>query len=150
MYCGNGNFTLPLARNFRQVLATETAGLAVDFAQRSAKEAEVENVTFARLSSKEAAKALRLGEAPARTGVDLDRFDFQTVFVDPPRAGLDSYGRDVVRRFPRCVYVSCCPERLAADLEELPEHEVTAAAFFDQFPYTEHAEVAVILQKRAS
>lgn len=150
LHCGNGNFTLPLSANFREVVATETVKQPTKFARQCAREAGVENVKFVRLCAAEASMALKRDREFTRlanAGVDLDALDLRTVFVDPPRQGLDEPGLDVVRRFPRCLYVSCCPEKLLADLENLPDYEVTTAAFFDQFPYTEHAEVAVVLER---
>lgn len=158
LHCGNGNFTLPLAANFRRVLATESVRTPLRFAEESAKEAGVTNVSFARLSSQEVEKALRGTRTFRRltdAGLALEDFDLDimgagsagTVLVDPPRCGLDAGGQAVLGHARRGIYISCNPESLATDLENMPEHHVTAAALFDQFPFTDHAEVGVVLEK---
>ena len=74
----------------------------------------------------------------------------RTLFVDPPRAGLDATCRKLAATFDRVVYVSCNPQTLARDLEELrATHAVTQVAAFDQFPYTPHLEAGVLLERRA-
>lgn len=51
-------------------------------------------------------------------------------------------------QFDEVLYVSCNPAKLAQDLSNLPDHKIAAAALFDQFPWTGHAEVAVKLVRR--
>ena len=73
----------------------------------------------------------------------------RTLFVAPPRAGLDATCRELAATFDHVVYVSCNPETLARDLAELSAtHEVTRLAAFDQFPYTPHLESGVVLVRR--
>ncbi|MRI83511.1 MAG: tRNA (uridine(54)-C5)-methyltransferase TrmA [Nitratiruptor sp.] len=148
LYCGSGNFTLPLARNFEAVLATEIAKSSIQAAKEAAKLNGVENVTFARLSSQEMAQALgRKRQFKRLDGVDLD--GFSTLFVDPPRCGLDPATLQVATHFNQIIYISCNPETLLRDLEVLQEAGFKAEelAFFDQFPYTEHLEVGVFLRR---
>ena len=81
--------------------------------------------------------------------IDLGTYDFQTVFVDPPRAGMDVESCAMVQRFDRILYVSCNPNTLRDNLEQLyPTHRVTQFALFDQFPYTQHIEAGVLLERR--
>ena len=55
----------------------------------------------------------------------------------------------MARTFETVVYVSCNPETLADDIEQLSHtHDVTHAAVFDQFPYPRHCEAGVLLKKR--
>lgn len=63
-------------------------------------------------------------------------------------AGLDEHSIALARTFDEVLYVSCNPAKLAQDLEQLPNHKIAAAALFDQFPWTQHAEVAVKLVRR--
>ncbi|OZA17473.1 MAG: hypothetical protein B7X85_05060 [Thiotrichales bacterium 17-46-47] len=71
------------------------------------------------------------------------------MLVDPPRAGLDELTRALTQRFDIIVYISCNPETLARDIATWQEtHELTRAAVFDQFPYTHHIEVGVVLQRK--
>ena len=84
-------------------------------------------------------------------GGSLDKWAFGGVLVDPPRAGLDASTRLLVQGYPRIVYISCNPDSLQRDLEAgLGEtHVITHSAVFDQFPYTRHTEVGVVLASRA-
>jgi len=83
-------------------------------------------------------------------GVDLRSYDLKTVLVDPPRAGLDEDTRRLVAGFETLIYISCNPQTLARDLEDLCKtHRVVSAALFDQFPYTPHMEAGVILRPRS-
>ena len=71
------------------------------------------------------------------------------VLVDPPRCGLDADTRRLVARYTHILYVSCNPDALHADLQELARsHEVTRFAVFDHFAYTAHLECGVCLRKR--
>ena len=79
--------------------------------------------------------------------MDFDRL--HTLFVDPPRAGLDETCRGLAAKFEKVVYVSCNPETLARDLSELATtHDIVRLAAFDQFPYTPHLEAGVVLEKK--
>jgi len=73
-----------------------------------------------------------------------------TLFVDPPRAGLDRATLALAERFSSVIYVSCNPLTLADNLQVLDAtHSVTHLALFDQFPYTPHMECAVLLRHRS-
>lgn len=150
LYCGNGNFTLPLSTRFRRVLATELAKRSVHAAQENLRMNGVDNVTLVRLASEEVTQALTgVREFRRLQGIDLAGFEFDTVFVDPPRAGLDPATLELVRGYPRILYISCNPETLAANLTQLNStHQVTRCALFDQFPYTHHMEAGVLLERR--
>jgi tRNA (uracil-5-)-methyltransferase len=72
-----------------------------------------------------------------------------TVFVDPPRAGLDPATLECVRRFDTILYISCNPNTLRANLQALASsHSVSHFALFDQFPYTAHIECGVVLKRQ--
>lgn len=83
-------------------------------------------------------------------GIELGDYNCETIFVDPPRSGLDDETVKMVQAYPRILYISCNPETLCANLATLQEtHQVTRLALFDQFPYTHHMECGVLLEKRA-
>ncbi|MCO8048144.1 tRNA (uridine(54)-C5)-methyltransferase TrmA [Acinetobacter towneri] len=151
LYCGNGNFTLPLSTRFRRVLATELAKSSVYAAQWNIEQNQIENIQVARLSAEEFTQAYN-GEREFRrlqeANIDLASYDFDTVFVDPPRAGIDDATLKLLQRFKRIIYISCNPDTLHDNLKTLCQsHKVTKFALFDQFPYTHHVESAVLLEK---
>ncbi|MTJ02596.1 tRNA (uridine(54)-C5)-methyltransferase TrmA [Idiomarina piscisalsi] len=152
LYCGNGNFTLPLAENFQRILATEISKSSVASARKSAELNDITNVTVVRMSAEEFTEALS-GERTSRRAeeADIKSFDCRTVLVDPPRAGLDSETLKMVSAYSRIIYISCNPETLIENLDYLTKtHDVTAAAMFDQFPYTDHVETGVILEVKTN
>ncbi|WP_372876350.1 tRNA (uridine(54)-C5)-methyltransferase TrmA [Pseudomonas sp.] len=150
LYCGNGNFTLPLASRVRKVLATEISKSSVNAALANLADNGVDNVTLVRLSAEELTEALNEVRPFRRlAGIDLKSYDFGSVFVDPPRAGMDPDTCELTRRFERILYISCNPETLAANIAQLGDtHRVTRCALFDQFPYTHHMEAGVLLSRR--
>ena len=150
LYCGNGNFTLPLATRVRKVLATEISKTSVNAALTNLADNGVNNVELVRLSAEELTQALN-DVRPFRrlAGIDLKSYAFGSVFVDPPRAGMDPDTCELTRRFERILYISCNPETLAANIAQLSDtHKVTRSALFDQFPYTHHMEAGVLLERR--
>jgi tRNA (uracil-5-)-methyltransferase len=150
LYCGNGNFTLPLATRVSKVLATEISKTSVNAALSNLQDNSVDNVTLVRLSAEELTQALN-DVRPFRRlqGVDLKSYDFGSVFVDPPRAGMDPDTCELTRRFDRILYISCNPETLAANIAQLHDtHRIERCAMFDQFPYTHHMESGVLLVRR--
>jgi len=153
LYCGIGNFTIPLATLFRRVLATEVSKVATRAAIDNLALNEVDNVEFARLSAEEMTLALAGARSFRRLAAlkhPLEDYDLRTVFVDPPRAGLDSGTLSLVTGFDEILYISCNPLTLIDNLKTLTEtHVIEALAFFDQFPYTPHLECGVHLKRRA-
>ena len=150
LYCGNGNFTLPLATRVRKVLATEISKSSVNAALANLADNDVDNVTLVRLSAEELTQALN-NVRPFRRlqGIDLASYNFGTVFVDPPRAGMDPDTCELTRRFERILYISCNPETLAANIAQLHDtHRISRCALFDQFPFTHHMESGVLLERR--
>lgn len=150
LYCGNGNFSIALAGNFNRVLATELASPSVEAAQFNIKENNIKNLQIIRMSAEEFSEALKgTREFNRLKGINLKDYDCETIFVDPPRAGLDDLTLSMVKEYPRIVYISCNPETLRANLDVLIKtHKIERFALFDQFPYTEHMESGVYLTLR--
>ena len=150
LYCGNGNFTLPLATRVRKVLATEISKTSVNAALHNLEDNGVDNVTLVRLSAEELTEALNEVRPFRRLqGIDLKSYQFGSVFVDPPRAGMDPDTCELTRRFDQILYISCNPETLAANIAQLDDtHRIERCALFDQFPYTHHMESGVLLVRR--
>lgn len=153
LYCGNGNFSIALADQFRSVLATEISKSSVASAQFNLADNGVENCQIIRMSSEEFTEALtgvREFKRLQQQGIDLQQYDFSTVLVDPPRAGLDDGTLALIARYERIMYISCNPHTLADNLVQLAKtHQVHAVALFDQFPYTDHIETGIYAIKRA-
>ncbi|KPQ27724.1 tRNA (uridine(54)-C5)-methyltransferase TrmA [Halomonas sp. HL-93] len=150
LYCGNGNFTIALAANFRRVLATEISRTSVASANVNLAANGVTNAQVARMSAEEFALALK-GEKTGRRVAEmaLESYDFSTVLVDPPRAGLDEQSCRQLSEYAQIVYISCNPVTLAENLNQLTHtHEIVRFALFDQFPFTDHCECGVWLTRR--
>lgn len=150
LYCGNGNFSLALARNFNRVLATEIAKPSVASAQYNIAANEIDNVQIIRMSAEEFTQAMNgVREFRRLEGIDLKSYQCETIFVDPPRSGLDADTVKMVQAYPRILYISCNPQTLCENLEVLSEtHNVSRLALFDQFPYTHHMECGVWLTRK--
>lgn len=151
LYCGNGNFTIALAPYFERVLATEVSKSSVQAANYNLTANGIDNVVLVRMASDEISAALaRVRPFERMKAVDLDAYRFSTIFVDPPRAGLDAATVELARGFERILYISCNPVTLKENVAALQSsHEVRAAAVFDQFPYTHHLECGLLLTRRA-
>lgn len=149
-YCGNGNFSIALAQNFRKVLATEIAKASVYSAQYNIAVNEIDNLIIARLSAAEFTSAIKKEREFNRLqGINLDDYQCQTVLVDPPRAGIDSDTINILKSYNTIIYISCNPLSLRDNLQQLIEtHNIKHFAMFDQFPYTDHVESGVVLHKK--
>ncbi|MCL2891856.1 tRNA (uridine(54)-C5)-methyltransferase TrmA [Brenneria tiliae] len=150
LYCGNGNFSLALARNFDRVLATEIAKPSVAAAQYNIAANHIDNVQIIRMAAEEFTQAINgVRQFKRLQGIDLTGYRCETIFVDPPRSGLDVETLRLVQAYPRILYISCNPETLCHNLQTLAEtHQISRLALFDQFPYTHHMECGVLLERR--
>ncbi len=151
LYCGNGNFSLALAKNFRRVLATELAKPSVQSAQYNIAANNIDNVQIIRMSAEEFTQAIN-GEREFRRlqdqGVTLSDYQCNTIFVDPPRAGMDDETCKMVQGYDRILYISCNPKTLVENLQRLSQtHRISRCALFDQFPFTHHTEAGVWLER---
>ncbi|ASB01917.1 tRNA (uridine(54)-C5)-methyltransferase TrmA [Proteus mirabilis] len=150
LYCGNGNFSLALARNFKRVLATEIAKPSVHAAQYNIAMNHIDNVKIIRMSAEDFTQAMNgVREFKRLEGINLQDYQCETIFVDPPRSGLDEKTVELVKNYSRILYISCNPQTLCQNLEMLIKtHKISKLALFDQFPYTHHMECGVLLEKR--
>lgn len=149
LYCGGGNFTIPLSTKFRKVLATEISKTSIKSALRNCSLNKIESISFIRMSAEDFVQALNKVRAFNRLkDINLDHYEFDTIFMDPPRSGLDDTTRNLAKDFENIIYISCNPETLHRDLEELTKtHKIEKFALFDQFAFTNHIESGVILRK---
>ncbi len=141
LFCGLGNFTLPLARRCAEVTGLEVADNLLERAAANARDNGVNNVLF------EAADLY--GEAIGERW-PAGRFDL--VLLDPPRSGAGPVLAHIAATGARRVlYVSCNPETLAQDARVLvTEHgyELAAAGAMDMFPQTTHIEAMALFERR--
>ena len=150
LYCGNGNFTVALAPLFARVLATEVSTSSVLAARYNLAANGLDNVAVVRLSSEDLSAALA-GSKTFRElhGIALNDYRFSTLFVDPPRSGLDAQTLELASGFDHILYISCNPQSLQDNVSALQAtHDIVAAAVFDQFPYTHHLESGLLLKRR--
>lgn len=151
LYCGLGTFTLPLSRHFDHVLATEISKVSVRAAQHNIDDNQCTNITVGRMSAEDFSAGWRSGEGRRIAQYRLPDYSFSTVFVDPPRAGLDAGTVALVRQFRYILYISCNPATLRDNVEALSDtHQVRRLALFDQFPYTDHREAGILLERRTT
>jgi 23S rRNA (uracil1939-C5)-methyltransferase len=139
LYCGLGNFTLPLARRAAAVLGIEGDAALV---QRARHNAHMNGLSNAHFVAADLTQTLALN-APYLAG------GFSQVVLDPPRAGALDVMPTIAHLAPRKVaYISCHPGSLARDIAVLV-HEfgfsLRAAGVLDMFPHTAHVESLAVL-----
>jgi len=135
LYCGTGTIALALAPYADRVAGVEMQADAVENARRNAEDNGIEHATFFTGDVADVLESDRFREA-------FDAVDL--VVVDPPRAGLQPDARDQVdgAGAPGLVYVSCNPEALARDLDDLVDrgYQIEKIQPIDMFPQTYHVE----------
>ncbi len=141
LYCGLGNFTLPLARRAAAVAGVEGEAGLIGRARANARANGIENAEF---------HVGDLSVAPDRT-IPWMRGPYDAVLLDPPRVGAREVLSAVAHLAPRrVVYISCHTGSLARDLGVLT-HELgfrlRAAGVLDMFPHTTHVESVAVLDR---
>jgi 23S rRNA (uracil1939-C5)-methyltransferase len=137
LYCGMGNFSLPLARRCRRLVGIEDFPVSIEKARANAALNKITNASF---EVADAAAYLSRSQQP-----------FDLVLLGPPRTGA---GREVVQsllRNPprRIVFVSCDPLTLVRDLGPLfgQGYRLVNSRPFDLFPQTYHLESVTLLER---
>ncbi|GLZ88178.1 23S rRNA (uracil(1939)-C(5))-methyltransferase RlmD [Metapseudomonas resinovorans] len=138
LFCGLGNFALPLARQVREVVAVEGVDAMVQRARGNAAANGLENVHFFQADlSNPLADASWAGQG------------FDAVLLDPPRDGAFEAVRQIAATgAKRVVYVSCNPATLARDSAELVKqgYQLKKAGILDMFPQTAHVEAMALFE----
>ncbi len=140
LFCGLGNFSLPLARRAGQVIGVEGEAGLVARARANAERNGLANCRFhvADLTT-DFSNAPWLGQ--------VDR-----LLLDPPRSGALEIAKRLNKLRPqRIVYVSCDPATLARDCEEIVHHQgyrLLSAGVMDMFPHTAHVESMAVFERR--
>jgi 23S rRNA (uracil1939-C5)-methyltransferase len=133
LFCGLGNFTLPLARGVREVAGVEGDAGLVQRARDNARHNGIDNAQF---------HAADLAQDLRSHGWMREGFD--RLLLDPPRSGADVVLKQLpLKGLQRIVYVSCHPASLARDAGYLVNErgwKLRAAGVMDMFPHTAHVE----------
>lgn len=142
LFCGLGNFTLPLARRASEVVGVEGDEALVRHARRNAALNQLDNAVF---------------EQADLTQTELKDYPwaakgFNKILLDPPRSGaFEVLPQLAALGAEKLVYVSCNPATLARDAGELVSqhgYKLDAAGIMDMFPHTSHVESIAVFSKR--
>ena len=140
LFCGLGNFTLPIARRAGRVVGVEGDAALVARARANATANRIGNTEFAAadLSTAQA-------HAPWVTR------DYDKILLDPPRSGAAAVLEYLPRKTAqRVVYISCHPGSLARDAGTLVQRyglRLAAAGVMDMFPHTAHVESIALFER---
>lgn len=140
LFCGLGNFTLPMARRAARVTGVEGNNEAVLRARQNAIDNDIDNVGFA---------VADLFQDVSRMSWARQQYD--RILLDPARSGA----REIITLLPRfnahtVVYVSCNPATLARDTEIMVHqngYKLVKAGVMDMFPHTGHVESIALFKK---
>ena len=143
LFCGLGNFTLPLARQAREVLGIEGSDALVARAYEAAKLNGIDNAKF---------EVRNLFQFTADDLLALSAFD--KLLIDPPREGAMAVcealaSQPMAHRPKRIVYVSCNPATLARDAAVLCHqggYRLRQAGVINMFPHTGHVESIAVFE----
>lgn len=138
LYCGLGNFSLPMARQAAHVLGVEGDGGLVARAIRNATLNRIANAEF---------QTADLGKPDWR----FLREPWDVVVLDPPRSGAEAVVKQMRLMKPRRIaYVSCHPATLARDARALTKdgrYRLVTAGIADMFPHTHHVETVAVFDR---
>ena len=141
LFCGLGNFTLPLARTVHEVVGVEGDAGLVARAKENADRNGLGNAQFF---------AADLTQDQRST--PWMRQGFDKLLLDPPRSGaIEVLQQLPLKQFKRIVYVSCHPGSLARDAGYLVNEQgftLVSAGAMDMFPHTAHVESIAVFEKR--
>ncbi|MCX7123217.1 MAG: 23S rRNA (uracil(1939)-C(5))-methyltransferase RlmD [Gammaproteobacteria bacterium] len=139
LFCGLGNFSLPIAQYAGKVIAVEGDTGMLDRARANAKNQGIQNIEFFVSNLFELEKT-----SPFYGEIDQ-------LFLDPPRAGAEAVVRNIEYWNPkRIVYVSCDPVTLVRDLAILVQekkYKLEKIGVMDMFPHTAHLETMALLTR---
>lgn len=140
LFCGLGNFSLPLASQVKKVIGVEGSLEMVERATMNAKKNGLTNTQF---FEADLFKPIE--------GFDWASITYDKILLDPPRAGALSICQNIERfNARRIVYVSCSPQTLARDTGVLVHekgYRLLKAGVMDMFPHTAHVESIALFEK---
>ncbi|MDY0922877.1 MULTISPECIES: 23S rRNA (uracil(1939)-C(5))-methyltransferase RlmD [unclassified Leclercia] len=138
LFCGMGNFTLPLAKRAHSVVGVEGVAALVEKGRDNAIHNGLQNVTFFHENLEEDV-----------TQQPWAAHGFDKILLDPARAGAPGVMQHIIKLAPkRVVYVSCNPATLARDSEALlaAGYQIQRLAMLDMFPHTGHLESMALFE----
>lgn len=140
LFCGLGNFSLPMAKFCTKVLGVEGSATMVDRAYMNAKANKLSNVEFYAANLDDVNEVQKLVQRTCNK-----------VLIDPPRSGALELVKQIdVLNPERIVYVSCNPVTLARDTDILVNQKgyvLIKAGVMDMFPHTAHVESIALFEK---
>ncbi len=139
LFCGLGNFTLPLARFGKEIIGIEGDAELIQLAQKNAAANKIGNAHF-----------YQADLTTDFTHSSWAKQPFDKILLDPPRTGaLETIPQIVKFNAKRIVYVSCNPATFARDAGELINHgyQLTQTGIMDMFPHTQHVEAIGLFEK---
>lgn len=140
LFCGLGNFSLPMAKSCSQVVGVEGSKTMVERAYLNAKMNQIDNVEF---------YAANLDDMNQVS--QLVNYTFNKLLIDPPRSGALEVVKQIDILNPELiVYVSCNPVTLARDTDVLvnqKNYQLISAGVMDMFPHTAHVESIALFKK---
>jgi 23S rRNA (uracil1939-C5)-methyltransferase len=139
LYCGAGNFTLPLAKRVAEVTAVEGHRTAIASGELNAQRYRLENIRW---------QCADVPQALAR--LKRQRQTFSKIILDPPRTGAKGIEADLAALDAEMIlYVSCNPTTLARDLAALSKfgYKLSSVQPIDFFPHTFHVESLAVMTR---
>ncbi len=137
LFCGMGNFSIPLAEQAQSLLGVEGQGSAIRSARKNSANAGLKNTEFRKQPIHAACSELA-----------ENRRHFDCLVIDPPRQGVPGLAKQLANLCEKkLVYVSCDPATLCRDLGDLLHHgfHLQKLQPIDMFPQTSHIESVVLL-----
>ena len=139
LFCGLGNFTLPIARKVAKVVGVEGSESAVERADENALHNKIENSSFYYADLFEP-----FDEQPWANQ------KYNALLIDPPRSGAEQVAQNLALIDPdKILYVSCNPKSLARDAKLIVDagYQIKKAGVMDMFPHTAHVESMVLFER---
>lgn len=139
LYCGIGTIGIFASKYFKKVYGIEIVEQAIEDAKYNAKINKIDNIDFFAGDVEKVLPKI----------IEIDNIKPSTIFVDPPRKGLDKKTIEILQELKpsKIIYISCNPATLARDIALLERnYNIKEVQPVDMFPYTTHVECVAALQ----
>ncbi len=139
LYCGMGNFSIPLAKRFASIIGVEGQGASIRCARYNSSKANAAHIEFIKGAIHKICEKLI-----------VEGKKFETTIIDPPRQGITGLPEMLAQlTTQKLIYISCDPATLVRDARNLISNDfrLTRIQPFDMFPQTHHIETVVIFEK---